>query len=242
MVLLTAAVQPNSGVSVALSDAEARRTQYLDSFRFWGEFAQRTGARIVVTESSGTPPDCFLEAFSESGCNEITWIDVTPTETALMRGKGAIEAEMIDRTVGLLTDDTTAMYKITGRLTIANADRVITELPERTVVARGLLDRSRFDMRVVGASRAIWARDLSGMCDEVDEARGTDLGNVLAARLMHASAVRQVRVNRFAERPRLRGVSGTRGEDYGRPTRRIAELLMEPIDRAAFSLAARKSV
>ena len=243
-ILLTAAVTPDPQIAVKVAQPAERLEQYRRSFAFWARLSHTAGFRLCVIESTGADLSLFEDCFSSLERDSWHFIETIPPTAISTKGKGAVEAHMIDTAIDSIggSDRVDAVYKVTGRLVVRNADSCLTNLPSRSVVARGLINRSRFDVRCIGASVDVWKDSLNGMWREVDESNGIDLGNVVAARLALGTLNRTLELHRFPERPRIRGRSATRGVRYGSVPRVAAERLLGPVDAALATFAGRKSV
>ena len=243
-ILLTAAVTPNRAFSVVVSDPLERLRQYRQAFSFWAQMSQTAGFRICVVESTGAAISLFEDCFVGVDSKNWSIIQALPPPDMVMSGKGAVEAFMIDTAIATLVavNPHQTVYKVTGRLVVDNAPTSLQSMDSRSIIARGLIDRSRFDVRCIGASASLWSDRLSGMSREVNEADHVDLGNVVAYRLACGLIHRQFELRRFPERPRIRGVSGTHGDKYGTIGKKLAERLLVPVDAALAMLSASKSV
>lgn len=214
-VLLTAAVTPAGGVSVAVADPEERLRQYQYAARWWAEAAEANSWGIWLLETSGHDGSGLIEALPDpSG-----FLSLPGSVNAARRGKGALEADAIDAAVALLQERGVAandtIYKVTGRLWMENAGRILRPAGPGEIVGRRRIDRTDVDTRLIGAQLETWRRTLHGMGAEVDEAAGRYVEHVVAHRIFEAEYHGSATMGTFAERVTFAGVSGTRGVAFG---------------------------
>lgn len=241
-VLLTAAITPHPDVDVALHNPQDRLEQYKSAFSWWADAALTYGFRLAVVEASGTEVAVFSESLSAVPASQLTILSCE-SQSSGERGKGALEAALIDRSVAMLDlDDDDALYKVTGRLVIANAGKVFRELPPASVVARGLLNQSRIDMRCVGASISVWKTVFARMDEDVDERINVHLGHAMALRTLQGEIDGSLNRMRFEHRPEIRGTSGTVGKKYGSVLNRVSERVGARAESLLVKLAQAKSV
>jgi len=216
--------------------------QYRDAFEFWAHAAAQHGFGIVLAENSGADPETYADKFALLPPERFSLVSSQPIADD-GRGKGALEAALIHNTMTAMdVDPSAAIYKVTGRLTIANPGDVFRPLPPNTAVSRGLLDNTRVDMRCFGASASVWRTVLAGMEADVDERLDIHLGHVVAARLMSAHTSGVLARMRFAARPQIRGSSGTTGRAYGHAINRLSEKFGRALESQLARLARKKSV
>lgn len=241
IVLLTASVTPSSLSNIEVANPRIRLDQYVRSIKKWVRLSELSGFRLMVAENSGHDLGGSLEQRFLQG---IDIVNVpAPTDASRLRGKGAMEAEMLDWVLGnVQASDSELMVKCTGRLFVRNFAHVARGLPERkgTVVIRSSLDQSVVDMRLFGASLLVWKKYLAGMSREIDDRPGHWLEDIVARRLAKARGDAAIEVCRFAERPRYEGISGTTGQSYGRLILRASYFLATPIEKLLRQYATRK--
>lgn len=232
--LLTATVRPHAGVTLAVSDARVRRLQYARALVQWTQSPTATDAELVVVENSGEDLERLVrDALPISSARSPRRISAPPPEALVVRGKGAAEAAMIDYAVSRLDDlaDDDILFKITGRLFIRNAQRVIPlQQGSRQIVMRASLDWTYADTRFLGASGDIWRECFDAMDAEVDESRGIFLEHVVARRSYVAASSGAATVRRFAGRPHFVGLGGTGGHNYGGPRAFWQRLTRAPLE------------
>lgn len=214
-ILLTATVRPNLTEKLAVVDPSVRLAQYQQALRSWTEAARTLDARIVVVETSGCDRATFLGGLGPGEQGRIDYVEYTPSERVVARGIGYIEWAAIRHaldSVPLAPTDT--VYKVTGRLRVANARQVFDRLGPRAVRLRSRIDGSHCDTRVVGASVAVWRAVLLPAAEDVDYARRIEIEHTVAARTALARTLGRVTVSPFPRRPLFIGQSGTNGSVY----------------------------
>src|SRR5438477_5223439 len=130
-----------------------RLQQYSYSIAAWQKETSARGWRLAVVETSESLGQLRESVGLES--EDLTMLGYRPTAAELARGKGAVEASALDEVFQALNDtfeEDEAVFKVTGRLTIANLARCIASLPARTVMVRSTPDYSRVDTRLFGLS------------------------------------------------------------------------------------------
>ncbi|MFF1382219.1 hypothetical protein ACFVWT_01500 [Arthrobacter sp. NPDC058288] len=205
LILLTAAVTPDVAFGSSLSDPKERLRQYRSAIDEWSRVADASDCDLVTVETTGS---------GDSLRDQVRVVDFHAPEDTKQHGKGAVESAALDAAIlacGL--PDSSTVHKVTGRLTLRNAERLVAPLDNGARVRR-TLDRTYCDTRFFSTNVKFWQTHLSGMANEVADDSGRYLEHVMAHRLMKAE-YGGTAVQRFPERPMLLGVSGTTGKSYG---------------------------
>ena len=211
-ILLTAAVRPTTNIRVALADHKERRDQYLRAVTGWSRFADQAGLHLAIAETSGAEREEVIPAHVD----QVEFFSYQPSPELADRGKGALEADTIDYVMNSWAriDPDRTVHKLTGRLLLANAGKVLKTVGSNSVRVRRTLDRAYCDTRVVTVRVQQWQENYSGMAAEVDDANGRYLEHTLAHRLINAEYSSGLTVEQFAERPSFVGMSGSSGRQY----------------------------
>lgn len=233
--VLTAAVAPTVSVRVTVADPEQRARDYHAAIAAWSRTAGRLGMELVVVETTGAE----RSAFWPPGCPGRHVGFRADAETSA-RGKGAVEAVALDRALAEVDEGT--VYKCTGRLWVANAERLVVPLAPDAARIRRTLDRTWVDGRFLGASTAVWRRALTGMAPEVDDGDGRYLEHVMADRLAREGVLHGTSLERFPARPAFVGRSGSTGVDYRSPAQRLKGLALSPLEALLTGPLARKLI
>jgi len=230
-VVLTATINVHPGVQVELVDPCQRMRQYERSLTQWCAWASIAGSRVAIAENSGADLAHIMRNVTIAPGRQPRLISVTPHPQAAMRGKGSLEAQMIDEAINDISPPQgSILAKCTGRLFVRNLNRALPKAPCAPFLAlRGTLDRGYVDSRFLVATSDVWRGDLAGMQADVDDMAGYYLEHVLAARAAQAFRTGVVEV-RFDTAPRFIGISGTTGHDYAGLTSTLRHSAMSPIE------------
>lgn len=245
VVVLTATVVPDPGLGrLALADPGERLRQYRRAISAWANWARGTGSSVLVAESSGVGAGELLEGVGRRCRDLVSYAHVDPPAHVRARGKGASEWSMIASAIAQARDLTagTTIYKVTGRLTLANAPRVLVPLGPHDVAVRMTADRSFADTRVIGARREIWESVLLPAGDDADDGRGVYVEHAVAGHIARAAALRRCEVRSFPVRPRIVGASGSTGADYGDSRPELLDVVTGRLEGWLRQLASKKQV
>lgn len=223
-ILLTAAVRPRPEFAVAVSDPARRLAQYISAINQWAGVARRMSYSLVVLETSGFDLSTALDP-----SHQALVLNHSPSEHSVRGGKGAIEAEAMESAVGAMAEmhsPLCSVFKVTGRLAVAEPEALLVPLTTETFRVRRTLDRSFCDTRMFGFTIGGWKRWLTGMQAEVQDSSQRYLEHVVAQRLVLAEFKGAI-VGRYTHKPRFMGQSGTSGSTYrgnlsGSPARLMA--------------------
>ncbi|UIJ35545.1 hypothetical protein [Allobranchiibius sp. GilTou73] len=216
LILLTAAVTPDpaflagdASFWMTLADPQVRAGQYRAAVDHWSGVAHAVGGRVAVVETSGADRGDVTRR------TDVGYVSYSLPAGLASGGKGAIEAAAIDHALDTLDPaPDTVLVKVTGRLLVENAARVIGPVGDATVQVRRSLDRAFADTRFVVTTVGTWREHLSGMGVEVDDDRARWLERVAAQRLIVGEYAGTLTVQRFPDPPRFVGASGTTGVRY----------------------------
>ncbi|MFE4727235.1 hypothetical protein [Microbacterium sp. NPDC056736] len=157
------------------------------------------------------------------------------------RGKGAAEFYAVEEYLSLRNPSGT-IYKVTGRLRLRNAARVISELGSNEIRVRGLPNRAYIDTRVVGAGAEAWKFVTPMVRATVDDAAGIYAEHALGAAIAQGSSLGAITASRFRHAPLIVGQSGSTGAQYGRLRTDLARAVLRPGEDLLAWLAAHKQV
>jgi len=212
--LLTACVNPNGMSYTVLNDVEKRRNQYRDALRF---YLEQTPYPIVFVEN--TLDDFSAEFTDYMAAGRLEYITFEGNNFDQQRGKGYGEALIMLHAVehSVLLKRSRYLVKITGRLHIANLQRIVDSwLLRVTHVFRCDFQRTDEVATVMlVAQPADLQLLLSRHLEEITEnPRGYWLERVLYAALNHDHALFHLRLVPFITTPQIAGESGTFGWNY----------------------------
>jgi hypothetical protein len=222
-ILLTAAVTPDPRFGSTVAHPGERLEEYRTAIRRWSTVADGAGFEMAVVETTG----------SRALANDVKVIDFTPTDAQAARGKGAVEAAALEHAlVALEPRRESTIVKVTGRLVIENAHRLVVPIAENVAVVRRTLDRRYCDSRFFLTTAGFWTDHLADMGRDVDDSAGRYLEHSLAHRLIRSEFLDQTRVEQFPIRPLFSGRSGTNGNRYGTVRDRLSSPLMGAAEHA----------
>ena len=117
VILLTGTIHPNSFATLALTDPEIRRGQYIEAIKF---YLDKTNLNIVFAENSGTSIKSEFEKYE--GNDRLEFLTFKSEPTIPDKGKGAKELEILEFSINhsKFISESDAVVKITGRLKILN--------------------------------------------------------------------------------------------------------------------------
>ncbi len=137
ILLLTATVRPPEGaVGLARTDVDLRKQDYLDAMRFYlGEIERGTFRKVVLVDNSNTPLDFLQELVDARGAGdrvELIRYDGLdyPPEVGRTYGEFKLvdEAYQLSRVLQAAGDED-VVWKITGRYTVHNIDKLVSRRP-----------------------------------------------------------------------------------------------------------------
>lgn len=205
-ILLTAAVTPDPRFGSTVAHPGERLEEYRTAIRHWSSVADGAGFEMAVVETTG----------SRALANDVKVIDFTPTDAQAARGKGAVEAAALEHAlVTLEPARESTVVKVTGRLVVENAERLIAPVAENVARVRRTLDRRYCDSRFFLTTAGFWTDHLTDMGEDVDDSAGRYLEHSLAHRLIRSEFFGHAQVELFPVRPVFSGRSGTNGNRYG---------------------------
>lgn len=242
-VLLTAAVTPNAQIQTALSDAELRLSQYQQALAFWATQCTEIGWKTILVETTGCPHEKLVKNLPTPVVDAVDVITYESLDGEARNGKGAIEAAAMDYAVQNTRFDLngqSALYKVTGRLTLGNARRLLKGPGSNAAIVRRSLDRRYCDTRFFGTTVKFWRDHLLEMASEVNDAEGRYLEHVFAHRLSDAEYRSNAHVTPFAQRPLIGGQSGTTGAKYGQGPSLGRDLILRPVEKLLHKHLSRK--
>lgn len=119
IILMTATITPNTFKTLALTDPDIRKKQYIEAITYYLTY---TNFKIVFTENSGES----LKKYFDSDKKRLEFITYKSMETYPDVGKGAKEFELISYALkhSKLIKKNSGIIKITGRLLVLNIDKL----------------------------------------------------------------------------------------------------------------------
>ncbi|MEO5991472.1 MAG: hypothetical protein ABIP68_07535 [Ferruginibacter sp.] len=156
VILLTAAIKPNSFNTLALKDSEIRKKQYIAALNF---YLKNTSCNIVFAENSGVSLEMEFEGYK----NRLEFVTYTSLPDNPDKGKGAKELEIINQalTNSKFIAKSLAVVKITGRLKVLNInalykDFMFFNLNNEKMLTCNIYKTTRMDSRCFFFTKDFW--------------------------------------------------------------------------------------
>ena len=137
ILLRTATVQPPQGaIGLVRTDVNLRKRDYLEAMAFYlGEIERGTFEKIVLVDNSNTPLDFLQELVDARGAGDnVELISYDGLDYPPEDGRTYGEFKLIDDAYRLsrvlqAVDDDDIVWKITGRYTVHNIDKLASRRP-----------------------------------------------------------------------------------------------------------------
>lgn len=213
------------------SNPAVRSEDYARALDFYAHSLSPARWRILFVENSGYSLSRFQEIARTRG-HELATVGYRSELDIRAKGKGAAEAEILDRALEHIHTDlpeTRQVTKVTGRLLVRNITRLVPLMDIPHLGCRVHRDHSMVDTRVMDFDVGTWADFLTGLGELVDESQGRFLEHAVALRLAEALYGGPTRWVELARELDVAGVSGSDGIPYdtvrSRTTRYLKDLL-----------------
>jgi hypothetical protein len=216
VVLLTATIDPRGTPFVAVKDPAIRLAQYKQALKQWLHvpapfslaFCENSGygataiAEVARVENRFHRPIALFGLESSDGCAEF--------------GKGHGEMDILRQWLAKREGQERYVLKVTGRLSVMNARRLILSLAgcEEDVRCELRRNLTYSDSRIFFASSGFLRDFLVPRIEEVDDVHGVYFEHVLA-RSVHSALAEGRKWAPLPVRPWVRGRSGSTGAAYG---------------------------
>ncbi|MCW2972361.1 MAG: hypothetical protein JWN72_634 [Thermoleophilia bacterium] len=215
-ILLTATINVGATPDVAHVSSSERRADYARGLAPW---LAVPGLHVVLCENSGADLEAFRDAPRAHG-SELELIGFHGSDVAVLRGKGAGEAELIAHAFASSSAlrDADLVVKVTGRLVVRNTEQFLRGIraAEGVEVFADLRLRQRIsvaDSRVFAARPSFYFDRLLKRADRMDDPAGSYFEHVLA-QAVHAVAADGEPWDLLPVYPEVVGRSGTTGDRY----------------------------
>ncbi|KIC59370.1 hypothetical protein RM52_04005 [Microbacterium hominis] len=201
---------------------------------------------MIVVETTGTSRSDFMSGLDDECGRRVEYINYVPSADEAQRGKGAVELRAIDDAIDQLLvgmgDET--LFKLTGRLIVSNLSRLLIPLPPQTLVARGTLDRTWFDTRLLGARVSLWKDSLCRASALCNDRAGVYVEKALAAQIARDLVLGRIDLVRFPQQPAFSGQSGSTGTTYRGPhiLTSLRHTIYLPLESALSRISSRKQI
>lgn len=200
--------------STTISDTQVRLAQYCDAIEKYIKYTNFD--RIIFAENSRYPFDAGkYQAMAESYGKTFEFLEVwTDVEKTKQYGKSYGEANLIAHAVDYLGDTCTTFYKVTGRVYVQNANRLINEKNNNEFITHNIYKSclTVFSKMRVDTFRRCLA-NAENFCDEYD---GWKFIEHIYFQLLSGE-----KIDRFGVYPDLKGVIGSNGNPYDRSKKQL---------------------
>lgn len=211
VLLLTATITPNSYDTLALTDPEVRRNQYIDSLNY---YLQNTTYKIVFAENSGESLSKYFMPYT----HRIEFLTYVSKAEMHDRGKGFKEIEIINFAMAnsCFISHSALIVKITGRLNVLNISKLLLWSHElfrqhKKIIACNIYKRSKMDSRNFIFSKDFWSyMQLRGIKIDLKYSFENALWDSVSDYFTHKKGV----FRQFPEPLRINGISGGFGTTY----------------------------
>jgi hypothetical protein len=212
VVVLTCTVTP--AANVVVDQPQLRAKQYDDAIRSWRNTLSSDDG-IIVVENSGF--DLSINHPPSRNGPTLEFVSATGTlGFSSTLGKGYSEALMLQTALPLL-ENYRSVYKITGRLFVANFNHLAiaatSSEPWVQIRMRPSLDFA--DSRFFGADRDTFGQIVEELAPMINEPQGQWIEHALARQVLGVVGRDGVKFQRFRTSPHIVGISGSSGSQYG---------------------------
>jgi hypothetical protein len=218
VLLLTATIDPGATTMVARKDPQVRLRDYQYSLTAW--LSSGAVGKIVLYENSGSDISSLKDIAQRFPDLDVEFHSFFGNESGSSKGKGYAELLGIARTLeqSQLIRNCRFMVKCTGRITLANANKVFRLVNDMEFDVMCSLGRNLTfaDSRLFAAKPSFISQYLIPQQAIIDDSNGVFFEHALACATARALSDRK-RWLPFPVFPDIRGISGTFGasQTYG---------------------------
>lgn len=210
--LLTACINPGEMIYTVVTDADIRRSQYIDALNY---YLHETDLPIVFVENTGNDISAYFKQFVEEG--RLECLTFSGNGFCKNKGKGYGEAGILQYAVSFSSflQDTDFIIKITGRLKVLNIMRLKEfhrkRLPGCEINCILDTDFGFADSRLLIITLEFLQNGFLVEKENINDSQGIYLEHVLFDSIYNQS---DFVFYPFFLRPLINGVSGTTGKQY----------------------------
>lgn len=238
VILLTATVNAGQTAFVARRDPRVRLNDYVGALNLW--LRNKGGDKLVLCENSSYPLNELQRVyqFNNPHGKAVEFLSFAGTRFNPQRGKGPGELEIIEYALGhsRLISGGQRIMKVTGRLYVKNADRIIETVnarPEIDIVCDLRANLTYGDSRVFCATPRFFTNYLLPLQHLADDSRQVYFEHILG-RAVHGAMADGINWAMMPTAPDIRGVSGSGNVPYGGAVaERLARRILHTIKSAA---------
>lgn len=215
--MLTATIRVKDDVVfTARKNTEERFNDYRNALRFW--LSQASVASLVFVENSGFDLSELVDLAKQFAGKRVEFLSFTAPAFDGALGKGYGEMLCLEHALehSILLAQAQHIVKVTGRYTLANADRFLTLVKQQShadILCDLLLNLTWADSRIFAATPEFLRTCLFPLKQELNDSRQSNFEHVLA-RAVHACMANR---GTWIEPPfplEIQGVSGSQGRAW----------------------------
>lgn len=213
VILLTATVNPNGMSMTSIQNVQERRSQYIDTIKFWSTVEN---VNLVLVENSNTSLKEDFRNIETLQDIEILTFDGNNYDRSI--GKGYGEYNCMDYAVrnSVFIKNSDWIFKVTGRYSILNFTSFFNYYLQNLdidLMVDFKLNLTFADSRFFGFRKEFITNYLSKYKTIVDDSKGIYFENILLKASLNAIADGYV-YRPYPTLPRIRGYSGSLGTKY----------------------------
>lgn len=159
VILLTGTINPNTFATLALTDPEIRREQYIEAIKY---YLSTTTLKIVFVENSGCSIENEFNNYKDN--KRLEFLTYKSEPTIPDKGKGAKELEIINYAINQskFISNSVAIIKITGRLKVLNVNNLYSDYLSFTtkykkIMVCNIYKSTRMDSRCFFFTKDFWS-------------------------------------------------------------------------------------
>jgi hypothetical protein len=213
VLLLTGTVNVNAMRFTTLTDADARRNDYIRAVR---HYLTHFPFPVVFVENSGAPMAGYFEKEIQAGRLEVLGFEGNNYDTSYGKGYGEMRCIEYAAAHSRFIREESFVFKITGRYVIDNAHRFFawySRYPQTELMA-DLTNNFRWSASAIVGFRPFFAKTyLFKNAELINDSKEFSFEHALAKAVLEAIGG-QVNFQLFRYYPKLRAISGTTGRPY----------------------------
>ncbi|MFD2932525.1 hypothetical protein [Spirosoma flavum] len=213
VIILTGTVNPDNMAFTKLQDANVRKSQYIDSIRFWIEVAK---VPIVFVENTNTDLSPYFENELYSNSIEILSFNGNDYDKSLGKGYGELNCLEYAYLNSKFIKDSEFIFKVTGRNKLINFSTFLNDYFVQSnvnILVDFKWNLSFCDSRFFGFTTSFLPEYLLPYKNIVDDSKGVFFEHILCKAALTAIAHDYV-YKPLITLPRIEGYSGSTGVKY----------------------------
>lgn len=222
VLLITSTIAPSKGVFLLkVQSPEVRLEHYKGALKFYLDLLRKgVFDHIVYMDNSGYPLDDIFDLARNANLEDRVEILSHIQTVPINNSRYFLEINLIDHAMRnskvIISNPTAIIWKVTGRYIIANAESIVTSYPPASDLYINLRNypHKTTDFYFLGFRCETYRRHI-GL--DIGAYEGMESGEDILRRKIDAKCYPDVIVyKRFRRTPRLKGVRGFDGAQYGK--------------------------